>query len=770
MIRRSQAFALVCGAAMLAAGPSFAASTASTVATTGAAAPLAAGHAAVVNPRFQVVLRPELARLRDADDLRDAAAAAFGLEDLQLVRVPGVPVGAAALAVELVFDGVPAFVELGRDGVRAPGYRLLEDQSDGVLVERPAGPVNTFRGTVPGIDGARAAAGLESDGLHLMVLLADGRRVWLEPLARHVDGAPADFYALYEDADVAPHASMCGVVHDIIDPAVAGRAGDELDPTAGGGLCTAELACDADFQYFQDYGSVAAVEARINTIINTVNLQYEGQVGITHDITAIVVRSNSNDPYSSTNASTRLCEFITEWTNNQQSIQRDVAHLFTGAQLNGGTIGIASDIGGSGICVSQGSCSGGPFGPLGSYCLSQSDFNGNFSSATDLTAHELGHLWGAFHCSCPSFTMNPFITSANQFSGGTISSISNYRDTRSCLDCGGFPPANDSCADAAFIPANTSFVVDTTEATPAPGGSDSELPFGSPSCQWNGTSEDVHSTVWYRFFAADTSVRIETCASTDVQDTIVALYDGTCGNLIELACSEDECGESTYASTICFEGLIPGQSYLVLVGNPGSWAGSQPGLIDVSIQSPCPDIGPVAGACCLPDTSCVGVSFDECEALGGLWQGLGVTCADAGCSFIGGACCLPSGSCVAVTFESECDALGGIYLGLGSDCVDCGQFQGACCLSSGSCSQLTASLCETVGGTYLGDGTDCGDGGCAPACIGDFDGSGDVGFPDLLDLLALYGPCVDCPQDLDGDGQVGFGDIVNLLSSFGPCP
>ncbi|NNM27054.1 MAG: hypothetical protein HKO59_13900, partial [Phycisphaerales bacterium] len=58
---------------------------------------------------------------------------------------------------------------------------------------------------------------------------------------------------------------------------------------------------------------------------------------------------------------------------------------------------------------------------------------------------------------------------------------------------------------------------------------------------------------------------------------------------------------------------------------------------------------------------------------------------------------------------------------------------------------------------------------CAP-CPADFDHSGDVGFTDLLSLLAVWGPCVKCVEDLDGDGDVGFVDLLTLLAAWGLCP
>jgi probable HAF family extracellular repeat protein len=56
------------------------------------------------------------------------------------------------------------------------------------------------------------------------------------------------------------------------------------------------------------------------------------------------------------------------------------------------------------------------------------------------------------------------------------------------------------------------------------------------------------------------------------------------------------------------------------------------------------------------------------------------------------------------------------------------------------------------------------------SCPADIDGSGDVDIPDLLALLAAWGPCPGCPEDIDGDGVVDIVDLLELLGSWGPCP
>ena len=52
----------------------------------------------------------------------------------------------------------------------------------------------------------------------------------------------------------------------------------------------------------------------------------------------------------------------------------------------------------------------------------------------------------------------------------------------------------------------------------------------------------------------------------------------------------------------------------------------------------------------------------------------------------------------------------------------------------------------------------------------ELDGSGGVGFGDILAMLASWGPCgASCPEDLNGNGQVDFADVLLVISDWGPC-
>ena len=55
-------------------------------------------------------------------------------------------------------------------------------------------------------------------------------------------------------------------------------------------------------------------------------------------------------------------------------------------------------------------------------------------------------------------------------------------------------------------------------------------------------------------------------------------------------------------------------------------------------------------------------------------------------------------------------------------------------------------------------------------CRGDLDGDLVVGVPDLLLLLAQWGPCPpNCFGDINGDGSVNVPDLLLLLANWGPC-
>lgn len=294
-----------------------------------------------------------------------------------------VPAG-ETLAVEVTLGGQAERVVLWPHSLRSPHYQLLVQGADGALVETEPSPVVTYRGTVEGHPESVVAATWRDGALSALLRLAPEADVWTVQPAAEVDaGAPPGQYVVFTDADGLPTGGTCAT----------DTAGFEIRPGSGaGGLVagtaeplTCEIACDTDVQFYNQNGSsVSGTENDIESIMNGVEAIFLADVNIEYEITTIIVRTAEPDPYSETDANHILNELRSEWVGPQAGVHRDVAHLFTGKNMDGSTIGIAWL---GTICEkNQG------------YGVSQSKFSGNYNSRVALTAHELGHNFSASHC------------------------------------------------------------------------------------------------------------------------------------------------------------------------------------------------------------------------------------------------------------------------------------------------------------------------------------------------------------------------------------
>jgi hypothetical protein len=230
-------------------------------------------------------------------------------------------------------------------------------------------------------------------------------------------------------------------------PTHTGKPEDEREGgIAGeGGIAVAnvrvQIAYDADVEFYQANGSsVLNTIYDMELIMNQVGLIYQNQVAIAYTDTGIIVRTVEPDPYTSTNANTLLCQFGETWNNNV-TFTRDVAHLFTGKDLDGSTVGLAW-IGA--ICEGNFSNCNASGSQL-NYGLVQSRFSTDLTTRVQDSAHELGHNWNACHCNtggnCGGGSstsacgiMTSFISGQTNFDAAAITAITSYRDGRPCLD------------------------------------------------------------------------------------------------------------------------------------------------------------------------------------------------------------------------------------------------------------------------------------------------------------------------------------------------
>lgn len=173
-------------------------------------------------------------------------------------------------------------------------------------------------------------------------------------------------------------------------------------------------------------------------------------------------------------------------------------------------------------------------------------------------------------------------------------------------------PLEDECIGAAWLTCGDSVSVDNTFATADP----ADPPF---SCSSEGPTDQGAGTTWYKFVATADDARLITCDGADV-DTVIAVYEGTCGALTEIACGDDDCGSSGLLTDVCASGLTIGNTYYVQFASKHTIDQGDHGL-----ELVCPCVPPT-GACCLGDGQCDVLDEQACVGAGGTYQGDDTEC------------------------------------------------------------------------------------------------------------------------------------------------
>lgn len=192
---------------------------------------------------------------------------------------------------------------------------------------------------------------------------------------------PDNLVIIYRHDMVYDTERVCGNINDkegaIIESLSkeSGTKSSSLVPTT---CRIIEVATDADYEYFQDYGSNS--RTRILGEFNNIQGVYE----TTFDLDVVVVFQNvwtfSGDPYTTTDPFLLNAEIETAWQNSFSNRNFDVIQMFTGKNIQFGVLGAANVIGN--VC--------------------NDNFANNYTVDENLSnsytvAHELGHNLGGTH-------------------------------------------------------------------------------------------------------------------------------------------------------------------------------------------------------------------------------------------------------------------------------------------------------------------------------------------------------------------------------------
>ncbi len=319
--------------------------------------------------------------------------------------------------------------------LRAPGYLAEEEVMGGIRNILPRMPARTFRGTVPGLRDSEARFTIRENRVE-GVILTPGEWYFAEPLRNFVPSSDPSEMIVYRRSDIRQEAlGVCGATlahrigeaHELVKPQVL---------AAGSGIHTAEVATEADYEYVTALGGAQDANASILEILNQVDGVYQTQLSVSLSVIFQHAWSSPEDPYSVTSASSMLNEFRNYWNANFYGVAFDLAHMWTGKDLDGNTIGIAYL---SVVCQAR----------TYSYGISQRFVStpGRFI----LTAHEIGHNFGATHpdqveppqTDCGNTIMNSSIGTGFTFCPFSASQIeSHIVSSSTCLTTGAAAPSN----------------------------------------------------------------------------------------------------------------------------------------------------------------------------------------------------------------------------------------------------------------------------------------------------------------------------------------
>ena len=697
--------------------------------------------------------------------------------------------------VNVSLGGLDLVLSLQPHSIRSADFQLLVDHGDGVLVPADAAPPNTYRGTIAGMPGGWVTASLIEGKLWATVVL-DGGAAWtIEPLAglAAVEVAP-NSYAVYREQDVLPADKGCG---GAIEPPIAAvpppLPAQEGGVAGGTGFRIIELGCETDVEYWQKNGSsVPATLSDIENIINSVSAIYEAQISTTYDISVIIVRTGDvgSDPYTTSNCTELLTQFRNVWASTpENSIRRDVAHMFTGKNLSG-CLGIAFV---STVCQGAGG-----FG----YAVVESKAPGlPFSHRVGTSAHELGHNFSSPHCCCQNCCvgcstcriMCPCIGGCsgivNTFGNASQTSIQNYTDGLFCLHNQPLPlvpPFFDEFPSSSLIAENWTYnsgaLVNTAaDNEPSPAFSLNLDAFGPGTFQFNEIRTNFidlsgleNTGFLVQFFTQAKGVEAGERLNIDYwtgllwQSLLVVTSDGT----TETVFTEHN---------LTLDGLSPTPFHdefrLRFVSNVDNTADDWY-IDDVFIGGTPP---PTNDSCSAPIA--VGEGSFGFTTVGATTDGFPVFCTGGagGVTFERDTWFLytPSvtgdatfSTCndadfdtrIAVYFEAPCPP---------SSPLECSDDAEGCGLTSEITLLVTPLINYLVRvGATTGGGSGTLTISMPPVepCPWDLDGDGEVGIVDFLDLLGAWGPNPGHPADFDGDGLVGITDFLELLGNWGACP
>ena len=284
------------------------------------------------------------------------------------------PLAIKIAGTEFVFEMEP------RD-LRSHRYRAEATGDDGLRVQLPLSPaVNTFKGTAVGAAHIQGRFTIAEDSFDGVVFTAGDWR-YIEPVQNYLpDSEPAEM-VVYKHSDIIHDQPLrCGAssIHHRLKQGVSQIEGQAaIDNTTHYAV---EVATEADYEYVRALGGAQEANSEILSTMNKVEGVYEEELRLKLEIVYQHAWTTRNDPYRGTGKDDLLDEFTDHWNAHFFHEDYDLAHLWTAREDidSGGQAWIGT------MCRNRSS----------SYGWSKRLFR---EAAFNITAHEIGHNFGADH-------------------------------------------------------------------------------------------------------------------------------------------------------------------------------------------------------------------------------------------------------------------------------------------------------------------------------------------------------------------------------------
>lgn len=317
-------------------------------------------------------------------------------------------------------------VQLIPNDLRAPNYRAEEVGVDGISRQVVMPAAATYKGSLRDEWGTNARFTVQEDKIEGMILTSD-ESFFVEPAQKYSTAAQSTDYVIYKGSDVRPDiVRTCGTT---LDERVSAAAKDVMSgattgiaPAVFSPFKVVEMATESDFEYTSALGGTTNANNDIISIMNQIQGIYERDIGLTFTITFQHTWTTA-DPFGGADAVAILNAFTNYWNANFAATQRDVAHLWSGKNLNG-----PNGLAWTGVVCLDGAHS---------YGISDRETIAPFR--VTIPAHEIGHNFNASHCDAQAGCTNTImVATQNQSNTSTFCAFSVNEITN-------FVNANSSC-------------------------------------------------------------------------------------------------------------------------------------------------------------------------------------------------------------------------------------------------------------------------------------------------------------------------------------